>query len=62
MNALPVIGAGASFAGAVLLGLVAGIWLAGRTGQQLWVLGGLLVGIIVGGYGAYRLAAGSSRK
>ncbi|MDQ2681252.1 MAG: AtpZ/AtpI family protein [Candidatus Eremiobacteraeota bacterium] len=62
MNALPIIGAGASFAGAVILGLVAGIWLAGRTGQQLWVFGGLLVGMIVGGYGAYRLAAGSSRK
>lgn len=61
MNALPIIGAGATFAGAVMAGLVAGIWLAGRTGQQLWVLGGLLVGMALGGYGAYRLAVRSAR-
>lgn len=50
-----VIGAGASFAVTVLLGLLAGIWLAGRTGQQLWVLGGLFAGLAIGGYAAFRL-------
>ncbi|MEO6912838.1 MAG: AtpZ/AtpI family protein [Candidatus Baltobacteraceae bacterium] len=59
MNALPIIGAGATFAGAVIAGLAGGIWLAGRSGQALWVLGGLLLGMAIGAYGAYRLAIGS---
>lgn len=55
MNAGTIIGAGASFAVTVLAGLLAGIWLAGRTGQQLWVLGGLFAGLAIGGYAAFRL-------
>jgi len=55
MNAAAIIGAGASFALTVLAGLLAGIWLAGRTGQQLWVLGGLFAGLALGGYAAVRL-------
>jgi hypothetical protein len=51
----PVIGAGATFAGAALGGLLLGIWLSGRTGNQLWVLAGLGGGLAVGGYGAFRL-------
>jgi hypothetical protein len=54
-DALPVIGAGATFAGTVLAGLLAGIWLAGRTGAQGWVLGGLFGGLALGGYAAVRL-------
>jgi len=55
VNAAAIVGAGASFAITVLAGLLAGIWLAGRTGQQIWVLGGLFLGLGVGGYAAVRL-------
>lgn len=50
-----LVAAGASFTGTTLLGLVVGIWLSGRTGQELWVLGGLFGGILLGGYAAFRL-------
>jgi hypothetical protein len=52
---LPVLGAGATFAASALLGLLAGVWLARSTGQGLWVLGGFVAGIGLGGYSAYRL-------
>ncbi len=52
---LPVIGAGGTFAGSAVAGLLLGIWLAGRTGAQLWVLGGLFGGLFLGGYAAVRL-------
>jgi len=52
---VPVIAAGGTFAASAICGLLAGIWLAGRTGTQLWVLGGLAAGLAIGGYGAMRL-------
>ena len=52
---LALIAAGGSFAGAVLFGLLLGIWIGSRTGQQLWVLVGIFSGMAVGGYGAVRL-------
>ncbi len=52
---LKLVAAGSTFTGSSLLGLLAGIWLSGRTGQQLWVLGGLFAGIGLGGYAALRL-------
>ncbi len=52
---IPVIGAGGTFAGTTIAGLLAGIWLAGRTGQQLWVAVGLFGGLGLGGYAAMRL-------
>lgn len=55
MSNAAIIGAGASFTGTVLLGLIAGVVIAGRTGQQLWVFGGLLAGIAAGVYAAFRL-------
>lgn len=55
MNAAAIVGAGVSFAVLVLGGLLLGIWLAGKTGQQLWVLAGLFAGLAVGGYAAFRL-------
>ena len=51
----PIIGAGGSFAGSAIAGLLLGIFIAGRTGSQAWVFGGLALGIIVGAYGAFRL-------
>ncbi|MHB8147537.1 MAG: hypothetical protein ACYDGM_09820 [Vulcanimicrobiaceae bacterium] len=56
---LPIVAAGGSFAGSSVVGVLAGIALAGRTGQQLWVLGGLLLGMAVGAYAAIRLVIGS---
>lgn len=52
---LPVVTAGGTFAACTLLGVLAGVWLGGRTGQQLWVLGGLLAGLALGAYSAVRL-------
>jgi hypothetical protein len=52
---MPVLGAGGSFAVCALVGLGAGILLAGRTGQQLWVFGGLFAGLGLGGFSAFSL-------
>lgn len=54
-NWAEIIGAGATFAGTTIAGLILGVWLAGKTGQQLWVLGGLFGGLALGGYSAIRL-------
>ena len=54
MNAA-VIGAGVTFAGTALLGLLAGILVGERTGQPLWVVGGLFAGLAIGAYGAILL-------
>ncbi|HVA27841.1 MAG TPA: hypothetical protein VNF68_06655 [Candidatus Baltobacteraceae bacterium] len=54
-TALPIIAAGGTFAGAALAGLLGGIVLAGRSGNQLWVLGGLFAGLALGGYSAVRM-------
>lgn len=53
--AAPLIGAGASFASAVIVGLIAGIVLSRIHGNQMWVLTGLFAGFLVGGFAAYRL-------
>jgi hypothetical protein len=52
---LPVLTAGATFAFTTLAGVFAGYWIEQATGQGLWVLGGLIAGIAIGGYSAYRL-------
>jgi hypothetical protein len=52
---LPVLGAGGTFAIAALAGLGAGFLIAQRTGQQLWVLGGLFAGLAIGGFSAFTL-------
>lgn len=54
-SALPVVAAGGSFAGASIGGLALGIWIADRTGQQLWVVLGLGIGLAIGAYAAIRL-------
>jgi hypothetical protein len=60
VNNAAVIGAGATFAGTVLLGLVLGVVVAGRSGQQLWVFAGLIAGLVLGGYAAFRLLVRST--
>ncbi len=61
MTSLRLVAAGGTFAGAALLGLLLGIWLAGRTGQQLWVLGGLFAGLALGGFSAVRMLLAETR-
>lgn len=51
----PVIAAGGAFAFTVLLGIGIGVWLQHVTGNGLWVMGGLFVGLAVGAYSAVRL-------
>jgi hypothetical protein len=52
---VPVIGAGAAFAGCTLGGLAIGAWIGHTTGNPLWALGGMAAGLGVGGYSAFRL-------
>lgn len=52
---MPALAAGATFAATTLAGLLLGLWIAARTGQPLWTLGGLALGIGFGGYSAFRL-------
>ncbi|MBV8637138.1 MAG: AtpZ/AtpI family protein [Candidatus Eremiobacteraeota bacterium] len=54
-EALPVIAAGGTFAGATLAGLLIGIFIGGRTGQPVWAFVGLIVGLGAGAYSAVRL-------
>ncbi len=57
--ALPVLFAGGSFAGAAILGLLVGIAAGQRLGAPLLAPAGLMLGVIAGGYGAFRLLAKS---
>lgn len=56
---LPVLFAGGSFAGAAILGLLLGVAAAQRLSVPLLVPAGLGLGLIVGGYAAFRLLAKS---
>jgi F0F1-type ATP synthase assembly protein I len=56
-----ILAAGGTFAGATIIGLLVGIFIAGRTGQQLWVLAGIFLGLGAGGYSALRLLMGELR-
>ena len=53
--------AGSTFGGGVGLGLLAGFWLAGRTGQNLWVVVGMFAGLALGGVLALRLLLAASK-
>jgi hypothetical protein len=54
-QALPVLGAGAAFAGFSLLGFGLGIVIDQRTGAGYYAFVGLFVGMLLGGYSALRL-------
>jgi hypothetical protein len=51
----PVLAAGGTFAASTLIGLLAGFWIGRATGQELWVIGGLVAGLGLGGYSAFRM-------
>jgi prolipoprotein diacylglyceryltransferase len=46
--------AGSTFAGGVILGFLAGLYVADRTKAALWAVAGLLTGAVFGGYAAVR--------
>jgi len=52
---MPLIAAGGTFTGASLAGLLVGVAVSARTGNQLWAVAGLFLGLAVGAYGAVRL-------
>jgi Putative F0F1-ATPase subunit Ca2+/Mg2+ transporter len=52
---LPVLGAGGAFTSLAVVGLLAGVWLAERLKVPILAAAGLLAGIALGGYAAYRL-------
>ncbi len=54
--ALRLIGVGWYVAGAILLGVLVGLWLDDKFNTEpLFVVAGLILGIIVAGYGVYRM-------
>jgi hypothetical protein len=58
---LPLIMAGGAFAAAAVIGLLCGVFAAGRIDEPLLVPAGLLLGSAVGGYSAVRLLFRSMR-
>jgi hypothetical protein len=58
---LPLVAAGSAFAGAAVLGLLCGIYAAGRRGEPLLAPAGLIVGALIGAYSAFRLLARAMR-
>ncbi len=54
--ALRLIGVGWYVAGAILLGVLVGLWLDNKFNTEpLFVVAGLILGFIVAGYGVYRM-------
>jgi F0F1-type ATP synthase assembly protein I len=54
--ALRLIGVGWYVAGSILLGVFGGLWLDNKFDTKpLFVVAGLILGIIVAGYGVYRM-------
>ena len=54
--ALRLIGVGWYVAGSILLGVIAGLWLDNKFDTKpLFVVAGLILGIIVAGYGVYQM-------
>lgn len=55
----PLVGAGGTFAGAVLVGFALGLLADERTGAQQYAFVGFFMGVAAGAYAAYRLLARS---
>ena len=54
--ALRLIGVGWYVAGSILLGVIAGLWLDNKFDTKpLFVVAGLILGMIVAGYGVYQM-------
>ena len=54
--ALRLVGVGFFIGGSILLGVVAGLWLDDKLNTEpIWVIVGLLVGVVIAFYGVYRM-------
>ncbi len=54
--ALRLIGVGWYVAGSIILGVLAGLWLDNKfDAKPLFVVAGLVLGIIIAGYGVYQM-------
>jgi F0F1-type ATP synthase assembly protein I len=51
----PVLAAGGTFAASALAGLAVGILIDSRTGHSWWAFAGLMLGLAVGAFSAFRL-------
>ena len=59
VSAAQFTGLGWYIAAAIVLPTLAGVWLDGRAGTSpLFLLGGLLFGVVLAFYGVYRMASG----
>ncbi len=59
VSAAQFTGLGWYIATAIVLPTLAGVWLDGRAGTSpLFLLGGLLFGVVLAFYGVYRMASG----
>ncbi len=54
--ALRLVGVGFFIGGFIVLGTVSGLWLDGRLNTKpVFTIGGLLLGLVVAGYGVYQM-------
>ncbi|MHB2016269.1 MAG: AtpZ/AtpI family protein [Candidatus Xenobia bacterium] len=53
---------GSTFVGSLVAGIFGGLWLDRRLGTNYWVIIGLLLGLIAGATGAWRLLQAATRS
>jgi len=61
VKAAAALGAGTTFGGGVLAGVLVGFWVGRQTGASWWVVVGLFAGALIGGYGALRMLMQAAR-
>ena len=63
LAALKLVGVGWYISVCILLGVLAGRWLDGKLNSEpLWLIIGLLLGVIVAFYGVYRMLPGVTNR
>lgn len=63
LAALKLVGVGWYISVCILLGVLVGRWLDGKLNSEpLWLIIGLLLGVIVAFYGVYRMLPGAANR
>ncbi len=63
LAALKLVGVGWYISACILLGVLAGRWLDGKLNSEpLWLIIGLLLGVIIAFYGVYRMLLGATNR
>ncbi len=63
LAALKLVGVGWYISACILLGVLAGRWLDDKLNSEpLWLIIGLLLGVIVAFYGVYRMLPGATNR